>query len=84
MARPGNGRFYKQMNIHYSFASIIDYAKKVIDKSMRDDINIETTTFVMAKNSIIDGNKILIILPKGDKLKHEIKKKPITQNIYMV
>ena len=76
--------FYRAMRIHVSYANVIDYAKKLIEKDMGEEVNIETITFVMAQNTIIDGRKILIALPPSNQLRHLIRKKEVTQNIYIV
>lgn len=73
----------KQMWVHLSFASVINHAKTIMERDIPEITNVDVT-FVLAKNTIIDGRKILIVIPKKPGLEYTIRKKAATQNIYMV
>lgn len=76
-------KFDKHMWVHVSYANVIEYVKKLIEKDVGTDVGYSTVTFVMAKSTIIDGRKLLIVLPPKSQLKYSLKKKHAVQNLFI-
>ncbi len=72
----------RHLLVHVSFANVIEYCKTLLVKDFPDISRIDAT-YIMAKNSVIDGRKILIVLPKKSKSVKDIKERTKLRNLYI-
>ena len=75
--------FDRQVWMHISYANVIDYAKRMIEKDTGMKVSYVDSTFIMAKNTIIDGRKFLIVIPPKSQLKYTLRKKHTVQNLFI-